>query len=97
MTLGDVACPPPNMQDACTREVDELVKALAADPEHGLTGAEARRRLFEDGPNELRSAPRLPAWRRVLKHFQDPLIYLLLVAIAIALLAWGMEVARLAG
>ena len=42
-------------------------------------------------PTNFRAAPRLPAWRRVLSHFQDPLIYLLLAAIAIALLAWVIE------
>jgi P-type Ca2+ transporter type 2C len=33
----------------------------------------------------------LPTWRRILARFQDPLIYLLLAAIAIALIAWGIE------
>ena len=48
-------------------------------------------RLAKDGPNEIRSAPPSPGWRRFLSQFQDPLVYLLLVAIAIALLAWGIE------
>ena len=61
------------------------------DPGRGLTSSQASRRLAQDGPNELRSAPRQPAWRRVLAHFHDPLIYLLLAAIAIALVAWAIE------
>ena len=32
-----------------------------------------------------------PAWRRVLSHFHDPLVYLLLAAVAIALVAWVIE------
>ncbi len=44
-----------------------------------------------DGRNELRAAPRRPAWRRFLSHFQDPLVYLLLAAVAIALAAWVIE------
>ncbi|MDP1968957.1 MAG: cation-translocating P-type ATPase, partial [Burkholderiaceae bacterium] len=32
-----------------------------------------------------------PAWRRVLAQFEDPLVYLLLVAMAIALIAWTVE------
>jgi Ca2+-transporting ATPase len=42
-------------------------------------------------PNELQSAPRQPTWRRVLSHFQDPLVYLLLAAVVIALIAWVIE------
>ena len=58
---------------------------------NGLTSEEASRRLAQDGPNELRSAPRRPAWRRLLLHFHDPLVYLLLAAVAIALVAWAVE------
>src|SRR5688572_5121509 len=59
--------------------------------EAGLTSQEAARRLSTDGPNELRSAPPRPAWRRMLAHFEDPLIYLLLGAAVIALIAWVIE------
>src|SRR4029453_4886133 len=61
------------------------------DLEHGLTSAEAARRLAAEGPNELRSAPPVPIWRRVLAQFQDPIIYLLLAAIAISLVVWVIE------
>jgi magnesium-transporting ATPase (P-type) len=57
----------------------------------GLTGVEAARRLAVDGPNELRAAPPVPTWRRVLSQFQDPLIYLLLGAVAVSLVAWLLE------
>ena len=80
-----------SLDDPSVKDADEVARALGADIENGLTSAEASRRLSADGPNELRYAPRRPAWRRVLSHFQDPLIYLLLVAIAIALLAWVIE------
>ena len=68
-----------------------MARDLGVDIENGLTSEEASRRLAQDGPNELRSAPRQPAWRRVLAHFQDPVVYLLLAAVAIALVAWGIE------
>ncbi len=68
-----------------------MTAALAVDIEVGLSAQEAARRLARNGPNELRAAPRAPAWRRVLAQFQDPLIYLLLVAVAIALIAWWVE------
>ncbi len=64
---------------------------LQADIESGLSTREAGRRLAQDGPNTLRAAPPIPRWRRILAQFQDPLIYLLLVAIAIALVAWLIE------
>ena len=79
------------MNDPSTQEIGGVLAAVAADPELGLTAGEARRRLLQDGPNELRAKPRLSRWRRALKHFQDPLIYLLLAAVGIALLAWAIE------
>jgi potassium/sodium efflux P-type ATPase len=57
----------------------------------GLSAREAAHRLAVYGPNKLRAAPRLEVWRRVLAHFQEPLVYLLLAAITIALLAWFIE------
>ena len=69
----------------------DIAKALGADLEKGLSAQEAAERLAKNGPNELQSAPPTPAWRRVLAQFQDPLIYLLLAAIAVALVAWGVE------
>ncbi len=82
---------PLNAFDPSTADTDEVARVLQADIENGLSSREASRRLSENGRNELRSAPRAPAWRRVLSQFQDPLIYLLLVAIAIALVAWAIE------
>ena len=55
-----------------------MAAALAADVENGLSAQEAARRLARNGTNELRAAPLVPAWRRALAQFQDPLIYLLL-------------------
>ena len=79
------------LADPSITDVAEVAGALGADLEVGLTSKEASRRLSENGPNELRAAPRNPVWRRALAHFQDPLVYLLLVAIAIALIAWVID------
>lgn len=79
------------LDDPCLKDADEVAKKFGVDIANGLTSAEAAHRLSVDGRNELRAAPRLPAWRRFLLHFHDPLIYLLLVAITIALFAWAME------
>ena len=80
-----------SLDDPSIKDADEVARALRADIENGLTSAEASRRLLADGPNELRSAKRRPAWRRFLSHFHDPLVYLLLAAVAIALVAWVVE------
>ncbi|MDO9400040.1 MAG: cation-translocating P-type ATPase [Polaromonas sp.] len=76
--------------DPSITDADDVARVLGADLANGLTSQEASRRLSESGRNELRAAPRAPTWRRVLAQFQDPLIYLLLAAIAIALVAWGV-------
>lgn len=73
------------------QEADAVLAAQESSADLGLSSAEAARRLERDGPNELRSAPPVPLWRRVLAQFQDPLVYLLLVAIAISVAAWVIE------
>jgi P-type Ca2+ transporter type 2C len=75
-------------QDPSVLEVAEVAEALAVDLNSGLSSAEAARRLAADGPNELRATPPVPIWRKILAQFQDPLIYLLLVAVVISLVAW---------
>ncbi|CAG1772419.1 partial Calcium-transporting ATPase, partial [uncultured bacterium] len=86
-----VAGSPVEIDDASVMDTNAVAAALEVDVENGLSAQEAARRLARNGPNELRAAPRAPAWRRVLAQFQDPLIYLLLAAVAIALLAWWVE------
>ncbi len=61
------------------------------DVARGLTAAEAALRLARDGANELRAQAPLSPWRRALAQLQDPLVYLLLVAAAVALAAWLIE------
>jgi P-type Ca2+ transporter type 2C len=74
-----------------TRSAESIATALVSDIERGLDAQEAASRLARDGPNELRATPPVPRWRKLLAQFQDPLIYLLLAAIAIALVAWAVE------
>ncbi|MGE3719726.1 MAG: cation-translocating P-type ATPase [Bauldia sp.] len=82
---------PGKLEDPSIKDADAVVRALSTDLELGLTSEEASRRLSEEGPNELRSAPPVPIWRRILAQFQDPLIYLLLAAVVISLVAWVSE------
>ena len=70
---------------------DSVVVAWGTSPDAGLSEAEAARRLGSDGPNELPSEPPVPAWRRLLAQFQDPLVYLLIVAIVVSAIAWALE------
>ncbi|WNG87578.1 cation-translocating P-type ATPase [Mycobacterium sp. ITM-2016-00317] len=78
-------------QDPSTRDAAEVARDLAVEPATGLTSAEADRRLQRDGPNTLRAKAPVPMWRKVLRQFQDPLVYLLLVAAAISMAAWAAE------
>ncbi len=85
MTHGS-AVDDPSVLDAAS-----IATALGVDLARGLDSQEAALRLSRDGPNELRAAPPAPAWRRWLSHFQDPLTYMLLAAIAVALVVWVLE------
>ncbi len=60
----------------------------------GLSNDEAERRLTQYGPNALPESPPEPAWRRFLRQFQSPLIYILLVALALDLIVWWSEAGR---
>ena len=70
---------------------EAVAAAHGTDLAEGLTGAEAARRLAEDGPNELPSTPPEPAWKRLLAQFRDPLVYLLLGAIVVSAITWALE------
>jgi magnesium-transporting ATPase (P-type) len=80
-----------NLEDPSLLDAEAVARTLGTDLESGLGTDEAAARLASDGPNELRAAPREPTWRRALRQFQDPLIYLLLAAVAVALAAWLIE------
>lgn len=73
------------------KPAEVLERELQTDLAHGLSSAEVAKRLERDGPNELQAATQVPAWRKLLKQFQDPLIYLLFGAIAISVIAWLAE------
>ena len=79
------------LHDPSVSGIEAVTDAAGTNIDHGLAQQEALRRLSQNGPNALRSAPLVPAWRRLLSQFQDPLIYLLLVAITISLAGWAVE------
>jgi potassium/sodium efflux P-type ATPase len=73
------------------QSVAELVAALATDAALGLTPEQAAQRLLAGGPNALAQSAPAPLWRRLLPHFQSPLIYLLLGAVGITLTIWILD------
>jgi magnesium-transporting ATPase (P-type) len=77
--------------DPSTVPADAVVERLGTDPERGLTAAQAAERLERDGPNALVRRKAVPWWRKVLHQFADPLVYLLLVAVAVSAVAWVAE------
>jgi Ca2+-transporting ATPase len=54
----------------------------------GLSSEEARQRLERFGPNALPETPPEPLWRRFVRQFQSPLIYILLFALLVDLAVW---------
>ena len=68
--------------DAHALSVDAVLAELGSD-RNGLSSAAAGRRLAEHGPNRLPEPPREGLVRRILKHVNDLLIYLLLVAVVV--------------
>jgi P-type Ca2+ transporter type 2C len=77
--------------DPSVMEAGTVAQLMQADPERGLTADEAAHRLAETGPNEIAGVTAVPVWRKLIEHFRDPLIYLLLAAIVISLAAWLIE------
>jgi len=68
-----------------------VIAQFGSDPVAGLTSAEATQRGQQYGPNQLKSKPPEPRWRKFLAQFTDPLVLLLLAATVISVLAWLLE------
>jgi potassium/sodium efflux P-type ATPase len=62
------------------RPASEVATDLGSDPSSGLTSADAATRLADSGPNRLPEPKGSPAVLRFLSHFNDVLIYILLVS-----------------
>lgn len=79
------------VDEAFLLAADVVAANADVDPAIGLSDEEAARRLEADGRNELRGKRPVPVWRKVLAQFQSPLIYLLLAAVIVSLVAWIFE------
>ena len=90
-TDGPAPGAPPLARGPSRRDVGEVAAELHADVDRGLSAADAAGRIARCGPNELQSAEVIPPWRRLLRQFADPLIYLLVAAVVVSLVAWAVE------
>ena len=77
--------------DAWLTDGAAVAAALGADPSTGLRAPEASARLAGAGPNRLDPEQPVSSWRKLLAQFADPLVVLLLAAVAISLVTWMLE------
>lgn len=69
----------------------QVLELLSANPDRGLTAAEAARRLEQYGENRLEEGKQAGLLRRVLGQLKDPMILVLLAAAALSFFAGGRE------
>ncbi|HET6952670.1 MAG TPA: cation-translocating P-type ATPase [Acidimicrobiales bacterium] len=81
----------PTAGEPWRRAAPDVAAALGTDVRRGLTSSEAAERLRRFGPNRLDPEAVVPVWRKILRQFADPLIYLLLAAVVVSLVAWAIE------
>ncbi|KAI8051574.1 potassium/sodium efflux P-type ATPase [Syncephalis plumigaleata] len=71
-----------------TMEPVQVVEILKTDLEDGLSASTARQRLLhESGPNELKGSSGVSAWKVLLHQFMNALIFVLIIAMAVAFAA----------
>ncbi len=80
--------------DAHALPVAEVLARLRCDAARGLSAAEARERLARYGPNALPAPAPTPGWRKFLAQLENPLVLLLLAAVAVSLVVWWVEGAQ---
>jgi Ca2+-transporting ATPase len=67
-----------------TQSIEDTARTLGTDLKRGLTSQEARSRLEEYGPNELKERPRPSFWRMLLDQFNEFLVLILIVSAVIS-------------
>jgi cation-transporting ATPase F len=63
--------------------VEEVAKHLHVDLRTGLTQPEIRQLQEKHGPNRISPGRNLPLWRKFLRQFNQPLVYILLLAVGV--------------
>jgi Ca2+-transporting ATPase len=64
--------------------VEQVLRHLGVNPQHGLTAEAAQGAHARHGPNSLPEPPPRPLWRSFVRQFKSPLIYILFVAAVLA-------------
>ena len=62
---------------------EEVVQFLSVDLAAGLSSAEVKNRQKEFGPNRVTARRGTPAWLKFLQQFNQPLVYILLLAVGV--------------
>jgi Ca2+-transporting ATPase len=63
--------------------VEEVLQLLRVTSATGLSAEEVQRRQKESGPNRVTARRGTPAWLQFLRQFNQPLVYILLVAVGV--------------
>ena len=74
-----------------TKSQEEVLKELNTDPKTGLTTEEVNNRLEKYGQNKLKGKPKKSIFQLFLGQLQDVLIYVLIGAAVINIVAHGLE------
>ncbi len=77
-----ISYPPPSPH---ALSVEGVLLALQSDGEAGLASTEADARIQEFGPNRYEAQKQKSLWLMMLLQFKSPIVYLLLVAVAVTL------------
>ncbi len=89
-TLMIPQCPHPTLPAASTRwwtlTAEQALHQLDADPDNGLTDEAVAERTRRFGRNELAEEPPTPLWTRIFSHFNELVVWILLVAAAVSAL-----------
>src|SRR5687768_1482897 len=62
---------------------EAVIESLGVNLNTGLSSDEVRRRQKELGPNRVTARRGVPAWRKFLQQFNQPLVYILLLAVGL--------------
>ncbi|NNE96157.1 MAG: cation-translocating P-type ATPase, partial [Acidimicrobiales bacterium] len=72
-------------------EADAICRSLGTDPQVGLSDEQVASNRARYGSNALEARDATPWWRALAAQFADPLVYLLLGALAISLVLWVLD------
>src|SRR5687768_17533349 len=88
---SELASPGQSAEMPHRETAEAVISVLGSDSARGLSRAEADHRLEQYGPNQLKSAPDAPWWRRFLEQFENVLVIILLVATVISVVEWLLQ------